>query len=366
MPLARTNLPPEEQVRNILVYDDQVAAGSSMETTNGTLENNIQAVLSQINRGLNGIVTGNNWYVDPPTPTGFEGASVRGTIDLNQDLHDLERKRVLRLAPMVGVDVPDPGVAQVVILGAGDLPTTTTAAIGSVTTLGTVVATATVFGTASAADVVAGANALEPRNLLVLTDATTGRLVTRASDSRQVFGLFQSESAVDGSTITVTTPNRVQISFVVHNATNDGLELIAAGDMDGIAFDYAYVERLAFEDVPEEAWIGNGFAEFGGGVGTAATRNFFQDTFVNAVAPGNTINAADLTGGVLPVKPSTGFSFDLDAAVYLNGIFLVNGAGNEVASGAGNTINLEIGAPGALPGDVLTVVYHTNSTNNTA
>jgi hypothetical protein len=283
---AKTNISPVEQIRNISTYDDQLAAGAGLETTTASLEDNVQAVISQLNRAFSGVATGNNWYTDTVTPTGLgDTGTQRGVNNLNTDLHLIERKRVLKRRAMVGVDVPDPGAAQSVILVAADLPTTTTAAIGAVTTLGTVVATATTFGTASASDVVAGANSLQPKNLQVLTNNATGDVVTRVSDGKQIFGLFQSESATDGSTITATTPNRVQISFVVHNATNDGLTLIAASDMSGIVFDYAYVERHALEDLSEESFLGDGFADTGV---SAATRQASYDnqgpTVVTTVA----------------------------------------------------------------------------------
>lgn len=99
---------------------------------------------------------------------------------------------------------------------------------------------------------------------------------------------------------------------------------------------------------------------------TSTTRNFFQATVAVQVDPGDTITAADLTGGVIAVKPSAGFNFDRDAEIYLNGILLMNGAANEVSSGTGNGIAVSASAPTFMIGDVLTIIYYTNSTNNTA
>lgn len=269
----KTILNPAYQMWNIGTYDDQLAAGAALETTDESIEYNLYAVISQLNRAFSGVVTGNNWYVDTVTPTGLgDTGTQRGVNNLNTDLHLIERKRILKRVSMVDVDVPDPVNAQVVILGAGDLPSTTTLALGS-TTLGTVAATASTFGTASL-DEVAGANPLQPKSMLVLTDVATGDVVVGVISGKQVYGLFQSESAVDQSTITATTPNRIQISFVVHNAGNNDLELAPAGDMNGIVFDYAYVRRDAFEDCPEEAWLGDGFADTGV---SAATRQAVYD-----------------------------------------------------------------------------------------
>jgi len=267
MALAPTNLNPAEQVGAITTYTDTAAAGSGLEVTRAggaTLEDVVSSVISQINRILNATTGGNDWYVDINTPTALDTGSQRGVLDLNTDLHAIERKRILKRVNMVGVDVSIASAGdQYVILAAADIPSTTTAAVGSVTTAGTVVADASgSFGTAQLTEVT-GANALQPKNLLILTDNADGDVVTRTSDGKQIYGLLQSENATDGFTITGSNPDRVQISFVVHNGTNDDLELIASGDMDSITFDYGYVRRDAFEDCPEEAWLGDGFTDTG-------------------------------------------------------------------------------------------------------
>ena len=97
---------------------------------------------------------------------------------------------------------------------------------------------------------------------------------------------------------------------------------------------------------------------------TTVTRQFFQTTMTAAVAAGSAITDSDVTAAALPTKPTTGFSFDIDAEIYLNGILLMNGAGNEVSSGATNTINVLSAGPGPTfrISDVLTVIYYTQST----
>src|SRR5690348_13747878 len=92
MPLARTNVTPNDQVRNITVYDDQLAAGAGLEVTGGTVEDNVQAVISQLNRILNSTVAGNDWYVDiNTTPSGKH----RGVRALNTDLAGVEEQTFL-------------------------------------------------------------------------------------------------------------------------------------------------------------------------------------------------------------------------------------------------------------------------------
>ena len=96
------------------------------------------------------------------------------------------------------------GTGDVVILGTGELPSQTTAAVGAVTTLGTVVATHTgTFGSVSL-DEVSGPNAVQPKNLMQIVDGNTRDPIL--SSSRVVYGLLQGESGVtDGATITDTT-----------------------------------------------------------------------------------------------------------------------------------------------------------------
>jgi hypothetical protein len=287
----------QQQLQETLAgeFEDTLTAGTDLQLKEDVL-GDLNAIRSQINRALNGTVAGNFWYVDTVAPTAFGDAGTqRGVNDLNLDLHSLQRKRILKRVTMVGVDLPDPGLDQFLILGAVSLPSTTALALGG-TTLGTVAAAATSFGTASATDLVAGANALQPKNLLLLIDGTTGKPVTRASDEKQVYGLFQSESAIDGSTLTDITPNRIQISFVVRNATNDGLELVSAGDMAGVSFDYAYVRREAFADCPEEAWLGDGFTDTGI---TTVTRQSAYDNQGTGAVTTITNSTLDLGAGLL-------------------------------------------------------------------
>lgn len=248
------------QVRPSTTYDDTLAPGVALQTGAAHLEDDENALRSIASEHLDGQAS--NWYGGLVAPVTFEGGASRGINPLNQDLHDLERQRVLKRTNNVGLDVAA-GAGQAVTLGAGELPANTTIAIGAVTTLGTVVATATTFGTASAADVVAGANALQPKNMVRLVTADAARDPVTDGSGNEVYGLLQSESAVDGSTASDTTPNRLQISFVRVNATSDGLELVPAATLTGVTFDYANVERRALADVPEECWLGDDMGDSG-------------------------------------------------------------------------------------------------------
>jgi hypothetical protein len=202
-----------------------------------------------------------DWYTDLVTPSALDAGAKRGVNDLNTDLHALQRKRILRRVLEVGKDVTVGGADNFVVLGTGELPTNTTAAVGSVTTEGTVVADHNAaFGAHSLLEV-PGPNALQPDNLVRIRDAST--LEPIESGGAEVMGLLQSETAADGHTITDATTTRVQISFVIANGTGDDLIACPAVDIQGKDINYAYIERQAFEDIPEHAFLGPDFGDEG-------------------------------------------------------------------------------------------------------
>jgi hypothetical protein len=291
--MGRSLFDQETQVHSSGSYDDTVSPSEANFETNPTeLQTDLNCLRSMCSHLLD--VQAGNWYDQINTPSTFEGGAQRGVSDLNSDLHNLERKRILKRRPVVGADIgPITTNAQHVVLGSGELPGNTTAAIGAVTTLGTVCATATSFDTAGL-DEVAGSSALRPKNLCLIIDATSGDAILD-SGGHEVYGLFQSESSTDGSTITATTPNRAQISFVVRNDTSDDLELVSAGDMDGKTIDYAPVERYALDDVPEESWLGDDYVDVG-----AAANIDRQTAYDNQ--------------GTTPVDLTTNATLDLEGA----------------------------------------------------
>lgn len=178
------------------------------------------------------------------------------------------------------------------ILTAAQLPSQTTAAIGSVTTLGTVAATATTFGTGGL-DIVSGSTAVSPKNLMPLVDADT-HLDPILIGGKQVFGLFQTESATDGSTMTGTTPNRAQVSFVVRNAAGDDLELVSLPITQG--FDFATRERVRLEDLTEQDFLKGVTIEFP--AATTVTRQVAYDNQGTTPVEVTTNSYLDLATGL--------------------------------------------------------------------
>jgi len=293
--MARTFIRQDAQIASTLTsivgFVDNTAPAATMQSAATTIAddlNNIRSMVSYLND-----LQGGNWYDPLTAPASFgDAGAIRGVQANSDDLYAVERQRILKREHQIGLDITG-GALQAVTLTLAQVPATNTAAIGAAVTLGTVVATATAFGTASATDVVAGANALQPKNLVRMMDGTTGDPIVDGS-GREIMGLLQSESAINGSTMTGTTPNRVQISYVVRNATNDGLQLIAATEMSGISFDYASIKRDAFQDCPEESWLGDDFADAGS---SNATRQTVYDT-----------------QGATPVDLGTNATLDLEGA----------------------------------------------------
>ena len=287
--MAKTRIRPE-QAKTLEVFDDQKAAGSTLEDPTLTLEGFLQGVISQVNRVLHTTAGGNDWFADLVAPVTFEGGSKRGVDTLNQALHDFERQRLLTVSHLL-VDITVPTGQDFVVLGAGETPPVTTAAVGNVTTLGTVVAAHTgTFGTHSL-DEVSGLSPIRPKNLIPIVQGSLRDPIL--SSGRQVYGLLQTENATDGHTMIQSAPNRVQISFVRLNATGDDLEACPVASIENQIINYSAVERIALATLPEQAFLpGAAFdSPAGGGGGGASAWIDLTDTpasiTANAAVRGN-------------------------------------------------------------------------------
>lgn len=88
---------------------------------------------------------------------------------------------------------------------------------------------------------IAGSNALNPLNLCIVFDATTGDPLL--SSYRQIYALLQVEDgAVDGDPFDDAN-NQGQLSFVRPNATYDDLEACPIADIAGKSINYCYADR---------------------------------------------------------------------------------------------------------------------------
>lgn len=369
--MARTFLQQETQIRNTPAaeYLDNIAPSLAAYQTNPTnIQEDLNNLRSQVHNLLETVAVG-NWYDDLNVPPTFEGGAQRGVNDLNTSLHNVQRKRVLVSVSNL-VDVTVPALQNWKTLLIGELPANTTAAIGSVSTRGTVAATATAFG-ASNLDIVSGSSAIDPKNLCEIVDGSTRDLIL--SSGRTVYGLFQTESAVDGSTMTGTTPNRAQISFVRINATGDALEACPVGDIAGKVINYSSVERKALEDLNEQDFLRG--AVIDAPASATVTRQVAYDNQGTAPVEVTTNSDLDLnsagiywairdlanadlfkiiegsTGGTSELQVSAGVdAFNVNAVVnsFLNGSAFDTGA-------PGTTINVGVTANQIDAGGALTV-----------
>lgn len=297
--MPRTFIRQITQLRPSDTYDDTIVPSlANYETNPAEIEADFNSLRSRANDFLNrndSVFTG-NWFDAISAPSTFENGIARGINLINQDLHDVQRKRILDRVSIIGNDISiGTGGDQFVILALSELPSNTTIAVGAVTTLGTLAAFEASFGTATLTEIT-GANALRPKNLVVIWNASGANIGDPVDDADgiQIFGLLQSESSSDGFTATGTTPNRLQMSFVKTNAAGDDLVLVTSGEMDGVVFDYAPVERFAFEDLPEDAFLGTDFVDSG--------------------VANTTRDAAYVSQGTVPVDLLTNATLDLEGA----------------------------------------------------
>lgn len=293
--MARTFLRQDTQIRKSDLYDDTITPSlANYETNPVNIEDDLNALRSQLQNFLNrngaGFPAG-DWYGDLTAPVTFENGTQRGINEQNQQLHDLERKRVLVNSINLS-DVTVPATQNWVVLGLGELPSNTTAAIGAVTTLGTVAAFNATFDAHSLAEV-SGSTAISPKNLSTVVDATTRDPIL--SSGRTIYALFQTESNTDGSTMTGTTPDRAQLSFVRINATGDDLEAVPVSDIEGKIVNYSSTTRKALEDLTEQDFLKG--AEVDVPSGATVTRQVAYDN-----------------QGTTPVELTTNATLDLNSA----------------------------------------------------
>jgi hypothetical protein len=94
MATGYTLLRQDEDIRKSETYDDTVAPTlAAFETNPADINDDLNNVRSMLSHLLD--VQVGNWYDVIPTPSNFENGAQRGVADLNQDLHDQERKRFL-------------------------------------------------------------------------------------------------------------------------------------------------------------------------------------------------------------------------------------------------------------------------------
>lgn len=243
--MSRTLLRQFTQIRKSDLYDDAVAAGSTMESAAVTIEDDLNSIRSQLKR-FSGEA---KWYTD---------LSGRNIDTLDTGLTSLENKKILyRVQKITDITVPATQNWVVLSVASSETPTET-AAVGNVTTDGAVVAFHSGTFDTHSLDEVGGVDALNPKNLVIIRDATTGDDIL--SGGKRVYALIQSEVATDGHTFNDTT-QQVQLSFVKENGTADDLIAVPVADIEGKSINYSYVKRLIWSSVPEQAFLAGAFVD---------------------------------------------------------------------------------------------------------
>jgi hypothetical protein len=257
--MGRTFIRQDAQIASTLTsdvgfLDNKTPTLANYQTNSTDLAYDLNCLRSQLQNFLNrsgGTFPTGKWYDDLSTPSTFESGSARGINEQNQQLHDLERKRVLVSVRKLD-DIVVTALQNWEILVSPELPSNTTAAVGSVTTRGTVAAFHSgTFGTHSL-DEVSGSTAISPKNLVKIVDAATNDPILSAG--REIYALFQTEIATDGHTMNYTN-QRAQLSFVRLTSTSDDLEACPVGDIAGKTVHMASVERKALEDLNEQDFL---------------------------------------------------------------------------------------------------------------
>jgi len=256
---TRTFLRQDTQLRNSDLYDDLIAAGSSMESAPANLQDDLNNVRSQLRRLFFADAAG-DWFSDVPTVN----AKKRGLSQLGTDLDDIEEKKLLFRAQVLADVSVGAGNNFVVLSAAGGETPTEVAAVTALQN-GAVVAVlgAGQLGTHQLAEV-GGFNALGPKNLVIVRDASTGDDIL--SNGKRVLGLLQAEDGVlDGEAFN-DVDKRIQLSFVRENATGDDLEAVPAADIGGRVVNYAYVRRINLDALPEQSFVVGAFVDAGASV----------------------------------------------------------------------------------------------------
>lgn len=253
--MGRTFIRQDTQVRPSDLYDDSFAAGPTLESGAANLENDLNSLRSQLKRTIWADAAG-NWYDDIQTTN----SKKRAITTLNSDLDDIEEKRFLFRQAKVGVDITVPALQNFVVLSfaASETPTQA-AAVDAGNAIGALVATLPADVGSFSLNEVPGPDALTPKNLVLIVDASSGDTILSAG--REIFGLLQTEAGVvDGDSFNDTN-HQAQLSFVRHNATHDALEAVPAGDIAGLLINYSYVRRINLDAIPETAFLTGTFVD---------------------------------------------------------------------------------------------------------
>lgn len=203
-----------------------------------------------------------------PTVTASDGAGT--TVDATAKIAGTKQNSIATSTNVTGASWTGStlagGAGDVVVLSAAgsETPSLTAAVDGGIAN-GAVCATLPGDVGTWSANEVAGFNAIRPKNLCAIVDGDT-RQVIQTSDGRDVWALLQAENGVvDGDSFN-DTDHQAQLSFVCINSTGDDLEQVDGSDIGGHTINYAYVQRINLDAIPEQAFLSGIFLDVAGAV----------------------------------------------------------------------------------------------------
>ena len=159
--MSRMFLRQSTQISGTHTYSDALSAGPGLQSNSYDLENNLNAIRSQLKRIMHSTGTG-NWYDDVPLSPGT--SSRRGLSQLGSDLKTVESKLFLfRTQTLTPVTVPVGQNWVVLNAGSGEVPGFP-AAVSTLAT-GSIVSVLSSDVGAHHLDLVSGTSAILPKKI---------------------------------------------------------------------------------------------------------------------------------------------------------------------------------------------------------
>jgi len=241
--------PRQKQIKKSESYLDTMLPGLATMVTGSTdQESDMNALRSQSK-----LVKGTtNWYDDLSTINGKK----RSISGLNTDLNTIETKHIIAFKQLLTDVTVGNGNNYVALNVTGLQAPSETAGVSGVGAVVSVLANGE-YGS-NRLTVVAGANALSPKNLVQIVDSTTKDSIK--SGEHEIFGLIQAEDGVVQGDTFNDTDKRIQISFVINNGS-DALVACPVSAIENKVIEYLYPDRVEFSNLPED--VSFPFVRFG-------------------------------------------------------------------------------------------------------
>jgi hypothetical protein len=303
----RTFVDQPTQIFNSDTYNDALLVGDGLQTGSLSLEDDLNALRTQIRQLLWAGMTG-SWYDMVTQVSGGYGiVPARGVNTLGSDLADLEQHRFLfRRQNLTQVNIATGSNFALLSVSLGTAPASPAVVGLEPYATGTLVALAGTYG-AFSIEQVSGSSAITPKNLVIVRDAWThSTLTTSLGGGQEIFGLMQAEPGVATGNTFDDVSNRTQISFIYEKMINgtSSLAPVPASDIGGRTINYAYISRTDLKDLPEDAYLSN---------------NIFID-IPQPITGGSVVTLADITlqraidnQGATVVVDTTGTNIQLAA-----------------------------------------------------